>query len=57
MKYGDTFDSYFDDVINEVKSPLNKDVFENFMNIDDPTLEATENYYRHLIIFKIKEKT
>ena len=49
--------AYFNGAVKEMKIPINEDLLENFIDIEDPILSATENYHSHPSIFKIKEKT
>ena len=56
MKSADTFNSYFNGVVNELKILINEDLLESVIDRDYPILSATEKYNSHLSIIKIKEK-
>ena len=53
-KCADTFNSYFNSVVKELKLPINEDLLQNVIDIDDPILASTEKYKRHPNILKIK---
>ena len=55
MKSADTFNSYFNGVVNELKILVNEDLLESVIDRDYPILSATEKYKSHLSIIKIKE--
>ena len=56
-KCANIFNIYFKGIGKELKIPINENLLENVISIDESFLAATEKYNRHPRIFKIKEKT